>query len=75
MVDAEGRARTVRTYAFARDAIARRRPERLYEALFARGSVAQAQVGATRLLAVKVRDAVACTRELQRDGRLFYEMG
>ncbi len=75
VVDADGRSRTVRTYAFAREAIARRRPERLYDALFTRGSVTQAKVGATRLLAVKVRDAVACTRELQHDGRLFYEMG
>jgi len=75
VVDAEGRARTVRTYAFARGAIARRRPERLYDALFARGSVAQASVGASRLLAVRVRDAVDCTRELQAGGGLFYELG
>lgn len=75
VVDAEGRADTVRTHAFAREAIRRRRPERLYDALFAKGLVAERRVGATRLLAVKVRDAVAVTRELQRAGRLFYELG
>ncbi len=75
VVDAEGRPRTVRTYAFARGAIARRRPWRLYDALFARGSVTRVKVGASELLSVRVADAIECTRELQRDGRLFYETG
>lgn len=74
VVDADGRARTVRTYAFARAAIARRRPWRLYDALFARGSVTRVKVGASELLSLRVRDAIDCTRELQRDGHLFYEM-
>ncbi len=75
VVDAEGRAGTVRTHAFAREAIRRRRPERLYDTLFAKGLVAEQRVGATRLLAVKVRDAVDVTRDLQRNGNLFYELG
>ena len=74
VVDADGRARTVRTYAFAREAIRRRRPERLYDALRAGGFVATQRVGATRLLAVRVRDAIACTQTLQAEGRLFYDM-
>ena len=73
VVDAEGRERTVRTYAFAREAIQRRRPERLYDALRRRGSVAEQRVGATRLLALRVRDAIACTDELERSGGLFYD--
>lgn len=75
VVDATGQARVVRTYAFARDAIRRRRPERLYEALHARGSVAVQTVGASRLMCVRVSDAIACTRELQEHGRLFYDLG
>jgi aminoglycoside 3-N-acetyltransferase len=75
VVDAEGRARTVRTYAFARDAIRRRRPERLYETLFASGVVRSARVGASRLLALDVADSIACTDRLQAEGRLFYDLG
>jgi aminoglycoside 3-N-acetyltransferase len=75
VVDAEGREHTVHTHAFAREAIRRRRPERLYDALFARGLVAEQRVGATRLLSVKVRDTIELTRALQRDGGLFYELG
>lgn len=74
VIDAEGRTRTVRTYAFARDAIRRRRPERLYDELRARGMVAQTRVGASQLLAVRVRDALRCTDDLQREGRLFYDL-
>ena len=51
VVDAGGRARIVRTYAFAREAIRRRRPERLYDELRARGMVASQRIGATQLLA------------------------
>jgi aminoglycoside 3-N-acetyltransferase len=74
VIDADGRERTVRTHAFARDAIRRRRPERLYGALFAKGLVAEQCVGASRLLAVRVRDAIEVTRELERDGALFYDL-
>jgi len=74
VIDATGQARTVRTYAFAREAIQRRRPERLYEALRAGGLVAAQRVGATRLLAVRVQDAIACTRSLQAQGKLFYDL-
>ena len=74
VIDAEGRPRTVRTYAFAREAIRRRRPQRLYDALRDGGFVAAQRVGATRLLAVRVRDAIDCTRTLQAEGRLFYDM-
>ena len=75
VLDAEGQPRTVRTYAFAREAIQRRRPERLYDELRARGLVTRQRIGASELLSVRVRDAVACTDDLQREGRLFYEMG
>lgn len=74
VLDATGQERVVRTYAFARAAMKRRRPERLYEALHERGSVAAQRVGASRLLCVRVSDAIACTRELQQQGLLFYDM-
>lgn len=74
VVDASGRVRSVRTYAFAREAIRRRRPERLYDELRARGMVASQRIGATQLLAVRVQDAIACTQDLQQRGKLFYDM-
>jgi aminoglycoside 3-N-acetyltransferase len=74
VVDEDGTARIVRTHAFARDAIRRRRPERLYDALRAGGKVASQRVGASQLLCVRVKDALEITAELQRQGRLFYDM-
>ena len=74
VIDAAGQPRIVRTYAFAREAIQRRRPERLYEALRAGGLVASKRIGATQLLALRVQDAIACTRTLQAQGRLFYDL-
>ena len=74
VIDAEGNQRTVKTYAFAREAIRRRRPERLYEELRATGKVASRRLGATQLLSLRVRDAIECTRALQLKGNLFYDM-
>jgi aminoglycoside 3-N-acetyltransferase len=74
VIDAEGQPGIVRTHAFAREAIRRRRPERLYDALREGGFVASRRVGATQLLAVRVRDAIDCTHALQAQGRLFYDM-
>jgi aminoglycoside 3-N-acetyltransferase len=74
VVDEQGQPRIVRTHAFARNAIRRRRPERLYDALRQSGKVASQKVGASQLLCLRVRDAIDCTRELQHTGRLFYEM-
>ncbi len=74
VIDAAGNPRIVRTFAFAREAIRRRRPERLLDALYARGMVAQRRIGATQLLAVRAQDAIALTLALQREGGLFYDM-
>jgi aminoglycoside 3-N-acetyltransferase len=74
VVDESGQERIVRTHAFARDAIRRRRPDRLYDALREGGWVASQRVGASELLSVRVRDAMALTDRLQREGRLFYDM-
>jgi aminoglycoside 3-N-acetyltransferase len=74
VIDAAGKSRTVRTYAFARDAIRRRRPERFYGALAAAGMVRTRRVGASQLQLVRVRDAIACAQDLQRRGDLFYDM-
>ena len=73
VVDENGANRIVRTHAFSREAIRRRRPERLYEALRASGKIAAHRVGASRLLCVRVRDAIDCTQSMLKRGELFYE--
>ncbi|MCW5632253.1 MAG: AAC(3) family N-acetyltransferase [Rubrivivax sp.] len=74
VIDAEGVHRTVRTYAFDRQAIARRRPERLFAALRQQGNVRTQVVGASTLMAIRVRDAIECTRQMRARGEYFYAM-
>jgi len=74
VVDHAGQARTVSTFVFSPDAIARRRFPVLEEELRRRGLISQARVGATRLEAIRLRDAVECVEEMWRNRRYFYEM-
>lgn len=74
VTDEDGATRVVRTHAFAREAIRRRRPERLYEALRSGGKVASQRIGASQLLCVRVRDAIECTESMLRQGEFFYDV-
>jgi aminoglycoside 3-N-acetyltransferase len=73
VVDRRGEPGVVRTRAFAREAIVRRRFEVLEQALRARGVITAVKVGNTRMEAIRVRDAIACTHEMQARGQLFYD--
>lgn len=75
VIDENGTTRIVRTRAFAPEAIRRRRPERLYDALRRGGKVAQRRIGAARLLSVQVLDAVEWTQRMMQRGEFFYELG
>jgi aminoglycoside 3-N-acetyltransferase len=75
VIDESGAMRTVRTHAFAREAIRRRRPERIYDALRRDGKLATRRVGAAQLLCVRVRDAIDCTQSMMQRGEFFYELG
>jgi len=74
VIDADGNSRTVTTYAFTLDAIRRRRFERFEQAMHERGAIRSRRVGNSRLLAVDLKDAIACTQDMLRAGRLFYDI-
>jgi aminoglycoside 3-N-acetyltransferase len=72
VVDARGETSLVRTHAFTREAIQRRRFEVLEQALRARGAISAVKIGNTRMEAIRVRDAIACVHEMRASGQLFY---
>jgi aminoglycoside 3-N-acetyltransferase len=73
VIDMRGEPGVVKTHAFTREAIKRRRFEILERALRARGAIATVKVGNTRMEAIRVREAIACAHEMQARGRLFYD--
>ena len=73
VIDWQGQPRTVRTYAFSREAIRRRRFEVLERELRRRGLIRGCRVGASRLEMVRVRDTVECAREMMRRGQHFHD--
>jgi len=74
VIDHAGQSRTVSTYVFSPAAISRRRFPVLEEELRRRGMIAQGRVGATRLEAIRLRDAMDCVEEMWRNGRYFYDL-
>lgn len=74
VIDAEGQGRSVTTYVFAEGAIRRRRFERFEDAMRARGAIRSCRVGNSYLLAADLKDAIECTQDMLRAGRLFYEV-
>lgn len=74
VVDRDGRESTVSVHAYTPEAIRRRRFALLEAALRERGLVAQRRIGNTRILALRARAAIACTEEMRRAGRYFYEL-
>ena len=74
VIDADGQSRRVTTYVFAESAIRRRRFERFEAAMRARGAIRSCHVGNSHLLAADLKDAIACTQDMLRDGHLFYEV-
>lgn len=74
VIDQAGQPRTVSTFVFSPDAIRRRRFQVLEDELFRRGLIARAQVGASRLLAIRLSDALACVEDMWRNQRYFYDM-
>jgi aminoglycoside 3-N-acetyltransferase len=74
VIDADGHGRTVTTYVFAESAIRRRRFERFEQAMRERGAIRACRVGNSHLLAVDLKDAIACTQGMLQAGRLFYEL-
>ena len=74
VIDAEGNSRNVTTYVFNESAIRRRRFEVFEDAMRERGAIRTCHVGNSYLLAVDLKDAIACTQDMLRAGRFFYDM-
>lgn len=74
VIDADGKQRTVTTYAFNETAIRRRRFERFEQAMRERGVIRSRRVGNGYLLAVDLKDAIECTQDMLRAGQYFYDM-
>ena len=74
VIDQRGERGIVRTHAFTPEAIQRRRFPVLERALRARGAISAARVGNTRIEAIRVRDAIACTHDLRARRELFYDL-
>jgi aminoglycoside 3-N-acetyltransferase len=73
VINHDGERRIVRTHVFTADAIRRRRFAVLEDGLRARGLIRSQRVGASRILAVRVRDAIECVTDMARHGVFFYD--
>jgi aminoglycoside 3-N-acetyltransferase len=74
VIDRLGEIRWVKTYAFTKDAISRRRVHILFDELARRGQMTRTRIGNTRMVLIAIADTVACTKELARKGVYFFEM-
>ena len=74
VIDGRGEVRWVKTYAFTREAISRRRVHILFDELARRGQMTKTRIGNTRMVLMATADTVACTKELALKGVYFYEM-
>lgn len=74
VVDAEGRSRTITTHVFSAEGIPRRRIELLEQALRRRHQFVEARVGNSRVVLVRLSDAVACVDEMRQAGQYFYDL-
>ncbi|MDT8340393.1 MAG: AAC(3) family N-acetyltransferase [Longimicrobiales bacterium] len=74
VVDAAGERRTVRTLAFSREAIRRRRDNVLHREMWRRGVVARGRVGNSTVLVCRMREVAACALDMADRGVFFYDM-
>ena len=75
VIGRDGERLTVRTHAFAEEAIRRRRPEKLEGWLRGRGLIRTVRIGASALLLVDLREVVGVVDEMAKRREYFYDMG
>lgn len=73
-IDSSGTMRMIKTRAFSPDTLRRRRPLTLMEELDKRRLVRRARLGNTRVMCVAAMDAIACTEQMTRSGKFFYDL-
>jgi aminoglycoside 3-N-acetyltransferase len=74
MLDQQGNLRTLRTRAFSFETIRRRRFERLERWVRQRRLVREVRVGASRILAVRLREIANTVEEMAAQGEYFYDL-
>lgn len=74
VIDAQGQARWVKTHAFTRETIRRRRVNILFDELARRGQMKKTRIGNTSMVQFRLPDTVTCTRDLARRGIYFYDL-
>jgi len=72
-IDSAGQLTMVKTHVFSPEAVRRRRPLTLMEELDKQRLVSRQRVGNTRVMCVSATDAIACTEQMARAGKLFYD--
>jgi len=74
VVDRHGNSGVVRTLAFSREIIDRRRDYILHAEMFRAGIVRRCRVGNTKLLAVELEDVIRCVDDMVNRGLFFHEV-
>lgn len=74
VVDRDGVRSTVPTYAFALDAIRRRRFPVFEGELRRRGAIRRRRIGNGQVQLVRMRDTVECVQDMSRRGVYFYDL-
>ncbi len=73
-IDSSGNTRMIKTRAFSPDTLRRRRPLVLMEEMDKQRLVRRARLGNSRVICVAATDAIACTEQMTRSGKLFYDL-
>ena len=73
-IDSTGKTAMIETRAFSPDAVSRRRPTALMEALDKQNLVRRRRIGNTHLMCVGAKDAIAGTEQMARAGKIFYDL-
>ena len=74
VIDALGQTSRVRTHAYDPPAIARRRFDLFEAELRSRGAIATRRIGNASMEIVRAADSIACTLDMARAGRYFYDL-
>ena len=73
-IDGTGKTTVIKTRVFSPEAIRRRRPLTLVEELDKQHLVKRKRVGNSRVTCIAAMDAIACTEQMARTGKLFYDV-
>lgn len=73
-IDSAGKMAMIKTRVFSPEAVCRRRPLALMEELDREHLIRRKRVGNSRVMCVTAMDAIACTEQMARARKLFYDV-